>query len=138
MLSNDLQYTNATQRINHVPGSGFITSKVNMATLRSKYVPMAFELPAERQEALDYAKQYPDKLFVQKSNAHRGISVQKMGDFNLSAAGRFVQEFISDPFLVDGHKFDIGVYTVITSVDPLRVYVFEGDILFRYVEVSTN
>lgn len=34
--------------------------------------------------------------------------------------------------LVDGHKFDIGVYTIITSIDPLRVYIYHGDILFRY------
>ena len=29
-------------------------------------------------------------------------------------------------------KFDIGVYTVITSVDPLRVYVYQEEILLRW------
>lgn len=29
-------------------------------------------------------------------------------------------------------KFDIGVYTMITSMSPLRVYVYEGDSLFRF------
>lgn len=27
--------------------------------------------------------------------------------------------------------FDIGVYTVLTSLDPLRVYVFESEVLLR-------
>lgn len=29
-------------------------------------------------------------------------------------------------------KFDIGIYTVITSVLPLRVYIYEGDVLLRF------
>ena len=29
-------------------------------------------------------------------------------------------------------KFDIGVYTAITSVDPLRVYVYTEEVLVRY------
>ena len=28
--------------------------------------------------------------------------------------------------------FDIGIYTVMTSVDPLRVYIFTADALIRY------
>jgi tubulin monoglycylase TTLL15 len=38
--------------------------------------------------------------------------------------------------LVDGFKFDMGVYTIITSVDPLRVYIYWGDVLFRYCPVQ--
>ena len=37
---------------------------------------------------------------------------------------------------MDGHKFDIGVYTIITSIDPLRVYIYKGDILFRFCPVK--
>jgi len=29
-------------------------------------------------------------------------------------------------------KFDVGIYTVITSVSPLRVYVFDGEALLRF------
>ena len=29
-------------------------------------------------------------------------------------------------------QFDIGIYTMITSMDPLRIYVFEGDVLLRF------
>lgn len=30
-------------------------------------------------------------------------------------------------------KFDIGVYTTLTSIDPLRVYILESEALFRSV-----
>lgn len=70
-------------------------------------------------------------MFVQKSNDHRGIQIKKMQDLNLNKEGIFIQEFIQNPLLVDGYKFDIGVYTIITSIEPLRVYIYNGDILFR-------
>jgi len=34
--------------------------------------------------------------------------------------------------LVDGYKFDIGIYTMITSIDPLRIYIYNGDALLRF------
>ncbi len=35
-----------------------------------------------------------------------------------------IQEFIEDLYLMDGYRFDIGVYVTITSVNPLRAYIF--------------
>lgn len=29
-------------------------------------------------------------------------------------------------------KFDVGIYTVITSVSPLRVYIYESNFLIRF------
>lgn len=46
--------------------------------------------------------------------------------------GTFVQEYIDDPYLMDGYRFDIGIYAVLTSIDPLRVYAYDGDWLIRY------
>ena len=36
---------------------------------------------------------------------------------------KFIQQLVADPLLIDGHKFEIGVYVVITSIDPMRLYV---------------
>lgn len=33
-------------------------------------------------------------------------------------------------------KFDIGIYTVITSIIPLRVYIYDGDALLRFCPVD--
>lgn len=35
-------------------------------------------------------------------------------------------------FCVFFRMFDIGVYTVMTSVNPLRVYIFTADVLIRW------
>jgi len=42
------------QKVNHFPGSGFITNKVNLATSGLKYVPKAFNLPREKDSFLLY------------------------------------------------------------------------------------
>ena len=69
---------------------------------------------------------------MQKSNSHRDIRIRSVSAADLETNGTFFQEYIGRPLLVDGHKFDIGVYTVMTSLDPLRVYVYWGDVLLRW------
>ncbi|XP_026816866.1 tubulin polyglutamylase TTLL6 [Rhopalosiphum maidis] len=120
------------QKVNHFPGVGFITNKIDLATSDIKYVPPAFHMPQEKSKFFSFAKQYPHKLFVQKQNNHRGIKIKSIKELDFNSTGTFIQEYIDNPLLIDGYKFDIGVYTIITSIDPLRVYIYNGDILFRF------
>ena len=120
------------QRVNKFPGSGFVTNKVNLATSGLEHVPRAFHIPDEVDDLKAYASANPKKMFVQKNSNHRGIKIETIENLDLGRAKSFVQEFVDDPFLVDGYKFDIGVYTMVTSIDPLRIYVFEGDVLLRF------
>lgn len=132
VLYSKLHNLKAHQRVNHFPGCGFITNKVDLATTDLEFIPKAFRLPEDRQKFIEYAEKHPEKMFVQKHNQHRHINIKPMKEINYNDNDTFVQEYIGNPLLVDGHKFDIGVYVIITSVDPLRVYIFKGDILFRY------
>lgn len=120
------------QRINHFPGCGFITNKVDLATTESTYIPKAFRLPEDREKFIAYADQNPEKMFVQKHNQHRHINIRPVKEINYNDNDTFVQEYIGNPLLVDGHKFDMGVYVMIVSVNPLRAYIYKGDVLFRY------
>ncbi|XP_059611917.1 probable tubulin polyglutamylase ttll-15 [Phlebotomus argentipes] len=124
------------QVVNHFPGSGFITNKVDLALTESKYIPKAFRLPEDVDKFQEYVKEHPNKEFVQKHNQHRHIYLKTVPEINLSDNDTFIQEYMSNPLLVDGKKFDIGAYTVITSIDPLRAYVYHGDYLLRFCPVE--
>lgn len=119
------------QKVNHFPGTGFITNKVDLATTESKFIPKAFKLPKNKKEFLKYASENRNALFLEKHNQHRGVYLKNVTAIDLSSGESFVQEYVQKPFLVDGHKFDIGVYVVLTSVNPLRAYWYKGDVLFR-------
>ena len=41
-----------------------------------------------------------------------------------------IQKYIQNPFLIKNHKFDMRLYVLITSFDPLTVYLY-GDGLVR-------
>lgn len=37
--------------------------------------------------------------------------------------------------MIDGHKFDFNFFVLITSVDPLRVYCYDKNVLFRFCKL---
>ena len=52
------------------------------------------------------------------------------------------QQYVSKPFLIDGFKFDLRVYVLVTSCDPLRIFVYEDGLgrfaTMKYLDPSTN
>ncbi|KAH9488084.1 putative tubulin polyglutamylase ttll-15 [Bulinus truncatus] len=124
------------QKVNHFPGVGSITYKVVLAQTNLHFIPKAFELPAKKLEFLDFAKKNKNVSWVQKSNNHRGVQVKTYEQVELLKNGTFVQKYISNPYLIDGRKFDIGIYTIITAINPLRVYYIDGEALFRFCPIE--
>jgi hypothetical protein len=48
-----------------------------------------------------------------------------------------ISKYIPNPLLINGHKFDLRIYVVITSYEPLRIYVYkEGLVRFASEEYS--
>ena len=131
-LKNELSHLKPYQRVNHFPGSGFVTNKVNLATSKMKFIPKAFRLPSEVEHFKSFSKSHPDMMWVQKNNNHRGIQIKKATELDMTKQGSFIQQYVDKPFLIDGHKFDIGIYTILTSINPLRVYIVDDDALFRF------
>ncbi|XP_055373908.1 probable tubulin polyglutamylase ttll-15 isoform X2 [Condylostylus longicornis] len=131
-LSKKLKNLESHQKVNHFPGCGFITNKVDLSVTNLPFQPKSYRLPKDKSKFIEYSKKHSNKLFVEKHNEHRHIFIKEKKDINLSSNEVFIQEFIDRPYLVDGYKFDIGVYVILTSVNPLRIYIYTGDVLFRY------
>lgn len=36
-----------------------------------------------------------------------------------------VQEYIHNPFLIDGYKFDLRIYVLVTRIEPLTIFIYK-------------
>jgi tubulin monoglycylase TTLL15 len=121
------------QKINHIPGNFVLCLKDNFAcNTESKYIPKAFN---NTKSLVEFAEKNPNTRFVQKLWSNRGIELKNVSEISFDIFGPgykyFAQEYIENPLLIDGHKFDFGVYVVITSINPLRIYFYEKNTLIR-------
>ena len=41
------------------------------------------------------------------------------------ADGHLVQKYLNDPLLIDGYKFDMRIYVLVTSVNPLEAFIYK-------------
>ena len=53
--------------------------------------------------------------------------------------GYIVSQYVSNPHLIDGFKYDLRIYVLVTSFEPLRIYMFrEGLVRFATQKYSNN
>lgn len=113
----------------------YMTNKYALCVLNkyaAPYVFKSFDYVKDKEAFDQYAKEHPGKLFLSKGFHHRNIAFFDKTNITINTTTQFIQEFLENPLLVDGYKFDFGIYVVITSANPLRVYIYTGDVLFRY------
>lgn len=122
------------QKVNHLPGNYHLCSKsVFGRETESKYVPKAFMTV---DAVKNHLKTHPGKRFVVKRKSNRGVILQDVAEMNFtnenSQHGFFAMEYVEDPLLFNGHKFDFAVYVVITSLNPLRLYYYTKNVIMRF------
>ncbi|XP_063414060.1 tubulin polyglutamylase TTLL7-like isoform X1 [Mytilus trossulus] len=143
------------QRINHFPGMGEITRKDCLARNMLKvskefpeeygFIPKSWILPSDYSQLVNYSKDLKSKkksktFIIKPSNGAQGHGIQLFKNAEkIPATEHFiVQEYIEKPFLLDGYKFDLRIYVLITSCDPLRVFLFNDGLVRMSTEKYQN
>lgn len=131
----------ARRRLNHVYGSGVLTNKAalhrTLSWARERlarvgapdmlgWAPRTFVMPDDFDAWRTAAAWEPDTWWIRKPAAlsrGRGIAlVERVSDVT-PEPDWVVQEYFSAPHLLDGRKYTLRLYVVITSLFPLRVCV---------------
>ncbi|XP_023607552.1 tubulin polyglutamylase TTLL7 [Myotis lucifugus] len=134
------------QRINHFPGMGEICRKDFLARNMTKmiksrpldytFIPRTWIFPAEYTQFQNYMKELKKKrkqktFIVKPANGAmgHGISLIRNGDKLPSQDHLIVQEYIDKPFLMEGYKFDLRIYILVTSCDPLKIFLYHDGLV---------
>ncbi|CDW75061.1 tubulin-tyrosine ligase family protein [Stylonychia lemnae] len=93
------------------------------------FAPQTFALPQESEALQNYMKKYKEKTFIAKpQGGAEGLGIFLLKNFKELPPYTFqqeyiVQEYLDKPLLVDNKKFDLRIYVMVTSVDPLIAYI---------------
>jgi hypothetical protein len=77
---------------------------------------------------------------VKPANLSRGRGIYIIDDLSQIQVDDLavVSRYIRNPLLINGHKFDLRVYVLVTSVEPLRIYVFKEGLARFATEQYSN
>ncbi|CAH2292872.1 tubulin polyglutamylase TTLL5 [Pelobates cultripes] len=126
------------QKINHFPNSMELGRKdllcKNIQTLQKKhgaqtynFLPQSYVLPNDNQEFRKVISKDQGPWISKPVSACQGRGIQIINSF--SQVNRteklLVSRYIKNPLLVDGFKFDLRLFVLVTSYDPLIIYLYE-------------
>lgn len=152
VADNTYRLLNAFQKVNHFPGSTELTQKdrtwVNLRTMAKRFgkaafnfIPETYIVPEQLDEFLK-CYQRTDYFWIVKPHASscgRGIFMLKNIDEIPLEGTSVISRYVHKPLLIQSLKFDLRIYVVVTSFEPLRAYVYrEGLVRFASKPYSTK
>ena len=127
------------QKVNHFPRSNELTRKdlicENMNRMNSlhgdahyDFVPKTFNLPKEHAILIEEMERDPERWWIVKpaaSSQGKGIYFTKNINELPYKQNSVVSHYINNPMLINGYKYDLRIYIAVTSINPLRLYMYE-------------
>ena len=104
-----------------------------MCSGQFKFVPLTFTLPREMSKLEECCAIAHEQYWIIKpasSSQGKGISItNKLAQIKQcleEIQGNLIaSHYISNPLLIDKLKFDLRIYVAVTSLEPLRIYVYQ-------------
>ncbi|ESO12921.1 hypothetical protein HELRODRAFT_63814, partial [Helobdella robusta] len=138
------------QKVNHFPRSYEITRKdrlykniemmqQNKGFKHFNFVPQTFVLPREYKAFLFHSNKEKCLWIVKPTSLSRGrgIFLTNSPEKALVDDNVVVCRYIDNPLLINGYKFDLRLYVLVTSFDPLIIYLYKEG-LTRFATVQFN
>uniref|UniRef100_A0AAQ5XP26 Tubulin--tyrosine ligase-like protein 5 n=1 Tax=Amphiprion ocellaris TaxID=80972 RepID=A0AAQ5XP26_AMPOC len=136
------------QKVNHFPRSYELTRKdrlyKNIQRMQQTHgfknfhiVPQTFVLPSEYQEFCSCFAKDKGPWIIKPVASSRGRGIYLVSNPNQISMEEniLVSRYISNPLLIDEFKFDVRLYVLVTSYDPVLIYVYEEG-LARFATVK--
>ncbi|XP_042636948.1 tubulin polyglutamylase TTLL5 [Orycteropus afer afer] len=133
-----LRTLSEAQKVNHFPRSYELTRKdrlyKNIIRMQHTHgfkafhiLPQTFLLPAEYAEFCNSYSKDRGPWIVKPVASSRGRGVYLINNPNQISLEEniLVSRYINNPLLIDDFKFDVRLYVLVTSYDPLVVYLYE-------------
>jgi tubulin polyglutamylase TTLL5 len=107
------------------------------------FLPLTLVLPKEMSKLKMFMHSNPRQYWIIKpagSAQGKGIYItNKFEEIIVSKEQNYVaSHYIQNPLLIDGLKFDLRIYVVVTSIYPFRIYVYEEGLTRFATELYQN
>nr|XP_040032835.1 tubulin polyglutamylase ttll6 isoform X1 [Gasterosteus aculeatus aculeatus] len=126
------------QKINHFPGMSEICRKDLLARNMNRMLklfprdynifPRTWCLPADYSDFQAFTRAKKSKTYICKPDSGcqgKGIVITKAIKDIQPGEHMICQVYISRPYIIDGYKFDLRIYVLVTSCDPLSIFMFK-------------
>ncbi|OWZ23263.1 Tubulin polyglutamylase [Phytophthora megakarya] len=132
------------QKVNHFPGMASLACKSKLARNLNRmkklfpseydFVPRTWILPFDQfefQQNFNSEGESQRTFIVKPDHMCQGRGVFLTRKLSQIPRGDVLvaQQYVARPLLIDGKKFDLRIYVLVTSCSPLRVYIFKDGLV---------
>ena len=150
--NKSLKYLHKFQKYNHFPGSWHLGRKDNLwrniwkkrreFNEEYNFCPNTYIMPDDFRLFQQDREDNPKELWIYKpvaSSCGRGIKMISGTSVVEKRGGYLISRYISNPHTINGLKYDLRIYVLATSFDPLRIYMYqEGLVRFATQHYSID